>query len=173
MRQIPSSEPPTPAPIEPHSESGASLPRSLESYPSAADQSLALWTTGTTAALPETEALFGAVTEFLAAITEDRAPATDGHAGLRVLADGNLREAEDLIRGYLRRKPDDIEAMMASRMPAGYKKVAEPNDVARIVLLRGGMWGGTWMGGYGGMGIWLPILVIALIAGLVIWAVVG
>jgi hypothetical protein len=35
----------------------------------------------------------------------------------------------------------------------------------------GGMWGGSWMGGYGGMGIWVPILVVALIAGLVIWAV--
>lgn len=33
----------------------------------------------------------------------------------------------------------------------------------------GGMWSGTWMGGYGG--IWLPVLVVALIAGLVIWAV--
>ncbi len=28
-----------------------------------------------------------------------------------MLADGNLREAEDLIRGYLRSKPDDIEAL--------------------------------------------------------------
>ena len=28
-----------------------------------------------------------------------------------MLADGNLREAEDLIRAYLRRKPDDIEAL--------------------------------------------------------------
>ena len=28
-----------------------------------------------------------------------------------MLADGNLREAEDLIRDYLRRKPDDIEAL--------------------------------------------------------------
>ena len=28
-----------------------------------------------------------------------------------MLADGNLREAEDLIRGYLRRNPDDIEAL--------------------------------------------------------------
>jgi predicted dehydrogenase len=37
-------------------------------------------------ALPETEALYGAVGEFLDAITEGRAPATDGHAGLRVLA---------------------------------------------------------------------------------------
>jgi predicted dehydrogenase len=37
-------------------------------------------------ALPEKEALYGAVTEFLGSINEGRAPATDGHAGLRVLA---------------------------------------------------------------------------------------
>jgi predicted dehydrogenase len=37
-------------------------------------------------ALPETEALSGAVTEFLDSINEGRPPATDGHAGLRVLA---------------------------------------------------------------------------------------
>ncbi len=28
-----------------------------------------------------------------------------------MLADGNLREAEELIRGYLQVKPDDIEAL--------------------------------------------------------------
>jgi predicted dehydrogenase len=37
-------------------------------------------------ALPETEALYAAVGEFLGSIRERRAPATDGHAGLRVLA---------------------------------------------------------------------------------------
>jgi predicted dehydrogenase len=37
-------------------------------------------------ALSEAEALFGAVTELLDSINERRAPATDGHAGLRVLA---------------------------------------------------------------------------------------
>ncbi len=37
-------------------------------------------------ALPETEALAGVVTELAAAIREDRAPRTDGTAGLRVLA---------------------------------------------------------------------------------------
>jgi predicted dehydrogenase len=37
-------------------------------------------------ALPETEALYAAVTEFVGSINEGRAPATDGHAGLRVLA---------------------------------------------------------------------------------------
>jgi len=36
-------------------------------------------------ALPETEALRGVVTEFVSSIRERRAPATDGHAGLRVL----------------------------------------------------------------------------------------
>lgn len=33
----------------------------------------------------------------------------------------------------------------------------------------GGGWMGGWMGGYGG--IWLPILVVAAFAGLVIWVV--
>jgi predicted dehydrogenase len=37
-------------------------------------------------ALTEAEALYGAVSEFLGSINEGRAPATDGHAGLRVLA---------------------------------------------------------------------------------------
>jgi predicted dehydrogenase len=36
-------------------------------------------------ALPEAEALRGVVDEFVASIDEGRAPATDGHAGLRVL----------------------------------------------------------------------------------------
>jgi predicted dehydrogenase len=36
-------------------------------------------------ALPEVEALQGVVTEFVSSIRERRAPATDGHAGLRVL----------------------------------------------------------------------------------------
>jgi predicted dehydrogenase len=48
-------------------------------------------------ALPETEALQGVVTEFVAAIREGRAPLTDGEAGLRVLriletAQQSLRE---------------------------------------------------------------------------------
>ena len=37
-------------------------------------------------ALPEQEALEGVVSEFVAAIREQRAPLTDGRAGLRVLA---------------------------------------------------------------------------------------
>ena len=37
--------------------------------------------------------------------------ATEVVTARSMLADGNLREAEDLIRGYLRRKPDDIEAL--------------------------------------------------------------
>lgn len=32
-----------------------------------------------------------------------------------------------------------------------------------------GMWGGGWMGGYGG--ILVPILIVAVVAGLVIWVV--
>ncbi len=37
--------------------------------------------------------------------------ATEVVTARSMLADGNLREAEDLIRAYLRRKPDDIEAL--------------------------------------------------------------
>ena len=37
--------------------------------------------------------------------------ATEVVTARSMLADGNLREAEDLIRSYLRRKPDDIEAL--------------------------------------------------------------
>lgn len=37
--------------------------------------------------------------------------ATEVVTARSMLADGNLREAEDLIRGYLRLKPDDIEAL--------------------------------------------------------------
>ena len=37
--------------------------------------------------------------------------ATEVVTARSMLSDGNLREAEDLIRGYLRRKPDDIEAL--------------------------------------------------------------
>ena len=37
--------------------------------------------------------------------------ATEVVTARSMLADGNLREAEDLIRTYLRRKPDDIEAL--------------------------------------------------------------
>jgi tetratricopeptide (TPR) repeat protein len=37
--------------------------------------------------------------------------ATEVVTARSMLADGNLREAEELIRGYLRRKPDDIEAL--------------------------------------------------------------
>lgn len=33
----------------------------------------------------------------------------------------------------------------------------------------GGMWGAGWMGGYGGF--WVPILVVAVVAGLVVWVV--
>jgi len=40
----------------------------------------------TAPALRETEALFGAVSELVTSINDGRTPATDGHAGLRVLA---------------------------------------------------------------------------------------
>lgn len=33
----------------------------------------------------------------------------------------------------------------------------------------GGMWNGGWMGGYGG--IWVPVLLIVVVAGVVVWVV--
>ena len=36
-------------------------------------------------------------------------------------------------------------------------------------MMNGGMWGSGWMGGYGGM--WGPILLVIVIAGLVAWVV--
>jgi len=36
-------------------------------------------------------------------------------------------------------------------------------------MMNGGTWGNSWMGGYGG--IWMPILVIAVIVALVVWIV--
>jgi len=36
-------------------------------------------------------------------------------------------------------------------------------------MMNGGMWGSHWMGGYGG--VWLPILLVAVLVGLVVWVV--
>ena len=36
-------------------------------------------------------------------------------------------------------------------------------------MMNGGAWGNSWMGGYGG--IWMPILMIAVIVALVVWIV--
>ena len=36
-------------------------------------------------------------------------------------------------------------------------------------MMNRGMWGSGWMGGYGGY--WLPILVLAVVVGLVVWVV--
>jgi hypothetical protein len=36
-------------------------------------------------------------------------------------------------------------------------------------MMNGGMWGPGWMGGYGGY--WVPILVLAVVVGLVVWVV--
>ena len=35
--------------------------------------------------------------------------------------------------------------------------------------MNGGMWGGGWMGGYGGM--WRPVLVLVVGVALVVWIV--
>ena len=37
-------------------------------------------------------------------------------------------------------------------------------------MMNGGMWGSGWMGGYGG-GYWVPLLVLAVVVGLVVWVV--
>lgn len=36
-------------------------------------------------------------------------------------------------------------------------------------MMNGGNWGGGWMGGYGG--IWMPLLLVIVIAGLIAWIV--
>jgi hypothetical protein len=36
-------------------------------------------------------------------------------------------------------------------------------------MMNGGMWGTGWMGGYGG--IWVPILLVIVVVGLVVWVV--
>jgi hypothetical protein len=36
-------------------------------------------------------------------------------------------------------------------------------------MMDSGMWGGGWMGGYGGA--WVPILLVAVVVGLVVWVV--
>ncbi len=36
-------------------------------------------------------------------------------------------------------------------------------------MMNGGMWDGGWMGGYGGM--WTPILLVIVVAGVVAWIV--
>lgn len=36
-------------------------------------------------------------------------------------------------------------------------------------MMNGGNWGGGWMGGYGG--IWMPLLLVIVVAGLVAWIV--
>ena len=36
-------------------------------------------------------------------------------------------------------------------------------------MMNSGMWGGGWMGGYGGM--WMPVLIVVVVAALVVWIV--
>lgn len=36
-------------------------------------------------------------------------------------------------------------------------------------MMNGGMWGTGWMGGYGGT--WVPILLVIMVVGLVVWVV--
>lgn len=74
--------------------------------------------------------LFGLVERFISAKMLEQ---TRGHVfGNQHALEGLVRFSnEELKHQELFRR---IEMMMASRMPAGYTKVAEPNDVARIVL---------------------------------------
>jgi uncharacterized membrane protein len=36
-------------------------------------------------------------------------------------------------------------------------------------MMHGGTWGSAWMGGYAGY--WMPVLVLAVVVGLVVWVV--
>lgn len=36
-------------------------------------------------------------------------------------------------------------------------------------MMNGGTWGFGWMGGYGG--VWMPILLVIVVVGLVVWVV--
>lgn len=36
-------------------------------------------------------------------------------------------------------------------------------------MMNGGAWGSGWMGGYGG--VWMPILLVVVVAGLVAWII--
>lgn len=36
-------------------------------------------------------------------------------------------------------------------------------------MMNGDMWGSTWMGGFSGY--WMPLLVLAVVVGLVVWVV--
>jgi hypothetical protein len=74
--------------------------------------------------------LFGLVERFISAKMLEQ---TRGHVfGNQHALEGLVRFSnEELKHQELFRR---IESMMAARMPAGYTKVAEPNDVARIVL---------------------------------------
>jgi hypothetical protein len=36
-------------------------------------------------------------------------------------------------------------------------------------MMNGGMWGTGWMGGYGGF--WVPIVLVIVVVGLVMWVV--
>jgi len=55
--------------------------------------------------------------------------ATEVVTARSMLLDGNLRDAEDLIRGYLKRAPDDIEAMRV------LAQVAHRNDFSKDAAL--------------------------------------
>jgi uncharacterized membrane protein len=54
-----------------------------------------------------------------------------------------------------------IAIATASLLAAGAASAQNAN------MMNGGSWGSGWMGGYGG--IWMPILLVVVVAGVVAW----
>lgn len=57
-----------------------------------------------------------------------------------------------------------IAAATAALMAAGHSWAQNGN------MMNGGTWGSGWMGGYGG--IWTPILLVVVLAGVIAWIVI-
>lgn len=74
--------------------------------------------------------IFGLVERFISAkmLDQGRAHAFDDQSAFEALVrfSGDELKHQELFRR--------MEAMMATHMPAGYRQVADPNDVARVVL---------------------------------------
>jgi uncharacterized membrane protein len=56
-----------------------------------------------------------------------------------------------------------IAIATASLLAAGAASAQNGN------MMNGGSWGAGWMGGYGG--VWMPILLVVVVAGVVVWIV--
>ena len=57
---------------------------------------------------------------------------------------------------------------LASLLATG-SALAQNGNMQNGNMMNGGMWGSGWMGGY--EGYWLPVLVLAVVVGLVVWVV--